>query len=148
MTGLIQVVGGAVVDRLADPAALLVARRSAPEHLAGLWEFPGGKVEPGEEPETALLRELAEELGIGVHLGPELHAETPEGWPLNDRASMRVWFAEVTHGEPMPLEDHDELRWVDLHDREAVLALPWIPADYPIVHALLDSVVSPLGGAS
>jgi hypothetical protein len=52
---------------------------------------------------------------------------------------MRVWFAEVTHGEPLPLEDHDELRWVDLGDPEAVLALPWIPADYPIVHALLDS---------
>lgn len=128
------------MDRLANPAALLVARRSAPEHLAGLWEFPGGKVEPGEEPETALVRELAEELGIGVHLGSELPAETPDGWPLNERASMRVWFAEVARGEPMPLEDHDELRWVALGDREAVLALPWIPADYPIVSALLDSV--------
>jgi 8-oxo-dGTP diphosphatase len=140
VTGLIQVVGGAVVDRLANPAALLVARRSAPEHLAGLWEFPGGKVEPGEEPEAALVRELAEELGIGVHLGSELPADTPDGWPLNERASMRVWFAEVTRGEPLPLEDHDELRWVDLGDPEAILALPWIPADYPIVHALLDSV--------
>ncbi|WP_457949397.1 (deoxy)nucleoside triphosphate pyrophosphohydrolase [Pseudarthrobacter sp. alpha12b] len=145
MTGLIQVVGGAVVDRLADPTALLVARRSAPEHLAGLWEFPGGKVEPGEEPEPALVRELAEELGIGVRLGAELPAETPDGWPLNDRASMRVWFAEVTRGAPLPLEDHDELRWVQLQDRHAVLGLPWIPADYPIVHALLDSVESPRG---
>ncbi|MFP5313247.1 MAG: DNA mismatch repair protein MutT, partial [Actinomycetes bacterium] len=61
------------------------------------------------------------------------------GWPLNEQASMRVWFAEVTSGEPQPLEDHDELRWVDLGDREAVLALPWIPADFPIVDALLDS---------
>jgi 8-oxo-dGTP diphosphatase len=136
-----------VVDRLANPTALLVARRSAPEHLAGLWEFPGGKVEPGEEPESALVRELAEELGIGVRLGSELQGEAPHGWPLNERASMRVWFAEVTRGEPLPLEDHDELQWMDLGDPEAVLALPWIPADYPIVHALLDSVVSPLGGA-
>lgn len=140
MTGLIEVVGAAVVDRLANPAALLVARRSAPEHLAGLWEFPGGKVEPGEQPEAALLRELAEELGISVRLGAELPAEEPGGWPLNDRARMRVWFAEVTRGEPRPLEDHDELRWVELHDRDAVLDLPWIPADYPIVRALLDSV--------
>jgi 8-oxo-dGTP diphosphatase len=136
-----------VVDRLANPTALLVARRSAPVHLAGLWEFPGGKVESGEEPESALVRELAEELGIGVRLGPELPAETRAGWPLNERASMRVWFAEVTQGEPLPLEDHDELRWVELRDPETVLALPWIPADYPIVRALLDSVVSPLGGA-
>lgn len=133
-----------MVDRLADPTALLVARRSAPEHLAGLWEFPGGKVEPGEAPEPALVRELAEELGIGVRLGSELPAETPDGWPLNDRASMRVWFAEVTRGEPLPLEDHDELRWVQLQDRDAVLGLPWIPADYPIVHALLDSVAAPV----
>jgi len=137
-------VGGAVVDNLARPAALLVARRSAPEHLAGLWEFPGGKVEPGEEPESALARELAEELGIDVRLGPELPAEEPQGWPLNERASMRVWFAEVTSGEAMPLEDHDELRWVDLRNREAVLGLPWIPADYPIVSALLDSVALPV----
>ncbi|MDQ0769786.1 8-oxo-dGTP diphosphatase [Pseudarthrobacter defluvii] len=144
MTGLIQVVGGAVVDNLAHPAALLVARRSAPEHLAGLWEFPGGKVEPGEEPETALVRELAEELGIAVRLGPELPAEEPQGWPLNERASMRVWFAEVTRGNALPLEDHDELRWVDLQDREAVLGLPWIPADYPIVRSLLDSVAVPV----
>ena len=86
MTGLIQVVGGAIVDKLADPAALLVARRSAPKHLAGLWEFPGGKVEPGEEPEAALMRELSEELGIGVRLGPELPAEASDGWPLNERA--------------------------------------------------------------
>jgi 8-oxo-dGTP diphosphatase len=145
VTGLIQVVGGAIVDKLADPAALLVARRSAPEHLAGLWEFPGGKVEPGEEPEAALMRELSEELGIGVRLGPELPAEASDGWPLNERASMRVWFAEVSVGEPRPLEDHDELLWVDLRDREAVLGLPWIPADFPIVRALLDSVASPLG---
>ena len=129
-----------MVDRLANPAALLVARRSAPEHLAGLWEFPGGKVEPGEEPEAALLRELAEEVGLSVRLGAELPAEEPGGWPLNDRARMRVWFAEVTRGEPRPLEDHDELRWVELRDRDAVLDLPWIPADYPIVRALLDSV--------
>ena len=46
---------------------------------------------------------------------------------------MRVWLAEITGGEPRPLEDHDELRWVDLSDHQAVLGLPWIPADFPIV---------------
>ncbi len=131
------------MDNLALPAAMLVARRSAPEQLAGLWEFPGGKVEPGEEPEAALVRELGEELGIDVRLGAELPAQEPQGWPLSERASMRVWFAEVTGGEAAPLEDHDELRWVDLRNREAVLELPWIPADYPIVSALLDSVAVP-----
>lgn len=147
MTGLIQVVGGAVVDRLQEPSLLLVARRSAPEKLAGLWEFPGGKVEPGEEPEAALRRELSEELGIGARLGVELPADSPHGWPLNDRASMRVWFAEITHGEPQPLEDHDELRWVSLDNRDEVLALPWIPADFPIVQALLAELALPAGKA-
>ena len=147
MTGLIQVVGGAVVDRLQEPSMLLVARRSAPEKLAGLWEFPGGKVEPDEEPEAALSRELTEELGIDVRLGAELPAGTPHGWPLNDRASMRVWFAEIAQGEPQPLEDHDELRWVSLHNHDEVLGLPWIPADFPIVRALLAALAVPAGGA-
>ncbi|KNH17085.1 DNA mismatch repair protein MutT [Arthrobacter sp. ZBG10] len=137
MTGLIQVVGGALVDSLAEPARLLVARRSAPEQLAGLWEFPGGKVEPGESPDDALVRELAEELGIAARLGAELPAPEATGWPLNAKASMRVWLAEIVTGEPEPLEDHNELRWLPLADPEAILALPWIPADFPIVRALL-----------
>lgn len=139
LDGLIQVVGGAIVDSLARPGALLAARRSAPEALAGLWEFPGGKVEPGEDAQAALVRELLEELGVDVRLGGELPSGRPEGWPLNLRASMRVWFAAVTAGQPRPLEDHDELRWVPLADPETVLALPWIPADYPIVQAVLDA---------
>lgn len=121
---------------------MLVARRTAPEQFAGLWEFPGGKVEAGEECQTALHRELREELGVGVRLGQELMAGEPAGWRLNQRASMRVWAAEITEGEPHPLEDHDELRWVDLADQQAVLGLPWIPADLPIVEALLLSLDS------
>jgi 8-oxo-dGTP diphosphatase len=119
---------------------MLVARRTAPEQFAGLWEFPGGKVEAGEACEAALHRELREELGVSVRLGAELPAEGPAGWRLNDRASMRVWVAEITEGEPHPLEDHDELRWVGLVDHESVLGLPWIPADFPIVQALLRSL--------
>jgi 8-oxo-dGTP diphosphatase len=134
------------VDRLAKPSVLLVARRSAPEKLAGLWEFPGGKVEPGEAPEAALRRELDEELGIEVHLGVELPADTPSGWRLNDRASMRVWFAEILAGEPQALEDHDELRWVSLADPDEVLGLPWIPADFPIVRELLAALGVPATG--
>jgi 8-oxo-dGTP diphosphatase len=129
-----------VLDSLADPTSILVARRSAPEQYAGLWEFPGGKVEPGEAPQAALHRELREELGIEVRLGNELAAATAAGWPLNERATMRVWLAEICEGEPVPLEDHDELRWISLGDGDEALSLPWIPADFPIVRALLDSL--------
>jgi 8-oxo-dGTP diphosphatase len=59
---------------------------------------------------------------------------------------MRVWFAEVTQGKPTPLEDHDELRWVPLADPDAVLGLPWIPADFPIVRALLDTLAVAVDG--
>lgn len=143
MTALINVVGAAVVDALDAPTRLLVARRTAPPQFAGMWEFPGGKVETGEVAEAALHRELSEELGIEVQLGPELNSGNAAGWTLNERASMRVWFAEMTAGEPQPLEDHDELRWVSLTDPEEVLGLPWIPADLPIVRALLDRVAAP-----
>lgn len=140
MTGQLQVVGGALLDNLAKPTQLLVARRSAPEQLAGLWEFPGGKVEAGETPEAALARELVEELGVTVELGTELEAAQPHGWPLNDRASMRVYLGQISAGQPQPLEDHDELRWMPLSAPEAILALPWIPADLPIVRALLATL--------
>ncbi|MET4095659.1 (deoxy)nucleoside triphosphate pyrophosphohydrolase [Arthrobacter sp. UYCu712] len=140
MTGHIDVVGGAVLDSLADPGRLLVARRTAPPQFAGMWEFPGGKVEAGETAVEALHRELREELGVSVRLGAELQAASASGWPLNERAAMRVWFAELLDGEPRPLQDHDELRWIDLRNRGEVLGLAWIPADLPIVEALLDAL--------
>jgi 8-oxo-dGTP diphosphatase len=105
-----------------------------------MWEFPGGKVESGESPEQALHRELLEELGVEVRLGGELEGGSAAGWPLNDRAVMRVWFAELVDGEPRPLQDHDELRWINLGNHGEVLALPWIPADLPIVEALLAAL--------
>ena len=135
-------VGAAVVDSLDAPARLLVARRTAPPLFAGMWEFPGGKVEEGESAEAALHRELAEELGVTVRLGPELESGEAEGWPLNERAAMRVWLAELAEGTPRALEDHDELLWVSLVDDEEALGLAWIPADFPIVRALLERVTA------
>ncbi|MGA7203800.1 MAG: (deoxy)nucleoside triphosphate pyrophosphohydrolase [Specibacter sp.] len=135
MTSPKQIVGGALVDSLTHPTLLLAARRTAPPEFAGMWEFPGGKVEPGEGVQAALHRELAEELGVTVVLGAELAGPTPEGWPLNGSAAMRVWLAQVTDGTPEPLEDHDELRWLNVAGQE-LLELAWIPADLPIVRAL------------
>lgn len=135
-----QIVGAAVLDSLMAPTSLLVARRSAPAQLAGQWEFPGGKVESNEECEAAVRRELEEELGIRVRLGAEIPGPDRQGWPLNDTAAMRVWFAEVTAGEAAPLQDHDLVEWIPLAAPGQLEALPWIPADRPILVALRSSV--------
>jgi 8-oxo-dGTP diphosphatase len=149
------VVAAAIVDDLDLPRALLAARRSSPPAMAGLWEFPGGKVEPGEAPDDALRRELREELGVEVELGGELSGSDDGGvgehggavglaWPLGALASsghplvMRLWLARVTSGVPRPLEDHDEVRWLGPGQWRDV---EWIPADLAILDALLDEVV-------
>ncbi|WP_417220696.1 (deoxy)nucleoside triphosphate pyrophosphohydrolase [Arthrobacter sp.] len=137
MSGLKQIVGAALVDSLEAPTRLLAARRTSPPALAGMWEFPGGKVEPGESCEAGLLRELHEELGITARLGEEVAGPIDQGWKLSGPAAMRVWLATVSSGEPAPLEDHDALRWVDLAG-EDIGRLNWIPADLPIVAAIVD----------
>ena len=136
------VVGAAVVDDLETPRTLLAARRTEPATLAGGWELPGGKVEPGEEPEAALHRELAEELGVTVQLGAEVTAPDGDGWPLPPAHRMRVWLVRIVAGEPEPLEDHDALRvlgpgeWLDVE---------WLPADVPVVRALSERSGNPDG---
>lgn len=133
------VVAAALVDDLAAPTSLLAARRSAPVSLAGRWEFPGGKVDPGETPEEALHRELREELGVAVRLGAEVHAPAGAGhddvgWILSETYVMRVWFAEVIRGTPEPLVEHDRLTWLP---RGAWHTVPWLDADIPIVDSLV-----------
>ena len=143
----VQVVGAAVLDSFKNPSRLLIAQRSAPPILAGLWEFPGGKVEAAESCEQALARELSEELGVRILVGAEVPGPHVQGWPLNERLAMRVFFAEIFSGTPDTLEDHSALRWMPLpksrDDAQAyddLLGLPWIPADLPIVVALLQQL--------
>lgn len=127
----VAVVGAALVDDLGRPTRVLAARRTAPSALAGGWELPGGKVDPGEAEEEALHRELAEELGVEVRLGQEVPGPLEDGrWRLSERHVIRVWTAQVTSGTPEPLEDHDQLRWLTADTLDDV---PWLAADAPIV---------------
>ena len=122
MTERIVVVGAA----LFDGGRLLAARRSAPPELAGRWELPGGKVEQGETPEAALVRELHEELGVDA----EPVTRLPGEWPLKPPYLLQVWTAHLRPGsaDPKPLQDHDELRWLTADE---LWDVPWLDQDVP-----------------
>ena len=110
---------------------VLASRRTEPPRLAGLWEFPGGKVEPGEGEEEALARECREELAVevavGVRLGSDVHLSGARGeWVL------KVWTARITSGE-VRLVDHSDARWLSASELDTV---PWIEADAPLVETL------------
>ena len=110
---------------------MLAGRRTEPPRLAGGWELPGGKVEPGESDQEALVRELLEELGVEVVLGPRVGDE----WPLGAYV-MRVWVSTIVgDAEPQPLEAHDALRWVALDDLDSVA---WLPGDREPVEAAAE----------
>ncbi|MER5543223.1 (deoxy)nucleoside triphosphate pyrophosphohydrolase [Streptomyces sp. CG4] len=120
----IVVVGAALLDG----GRLLAARRSAPADLAGRWELPGGKAEPGERPEDALVRELREELGIDA----EPVERVPGQWPLRAPYVLQVWTARLRPGSPppRPLQDHDELRWLT---PDQIWEVNWLDQDVPAV---------------
>lgn len=146
------VVAAAVLapDRVlrAQDIRLLAAQRSYPAHLAGQWELPGGKVEAGESPEQALHRELQEELGIAVELGPEVvFAPAPqEGWPILDGLRMRVWLAYLTGRDlPQPGGSHTSVRWVN---GAASAQLAWLPTNAPIAAACFAAAAALLPAAT
>jgi 8-oxo-dGTP diphosphatase len=134
-TGAVVVVAAALLDDLVAPTRLLAARRLGPEPVRGRWEFPGGKVDPGETPLEALHRELDEELGVTVTLGPELIGPDDGAWRISARYALRLWPAVLLSGEPAPLVEHDELRWLGPGEW---LSVAWLDADIRIVRALME----------
>jgi 8-oxo-dGTP diphosphatase len=128
---VVLVVAGALVD--AD-GRVLIARRPEGKRMAGLWEFPGGKVAPGETPEAALIRELREELGIDTRescLAPIAFASHRYD---DFHLLMPLYVCRVWKGAPTPCEGQ-ELAWVR-PPRLADYAMP--PADAPLVAILRD----------
>lgn len=129
------VVGAVVVDDLRQPTRFLAAQRAYPAQLRGQWEFPGGKVEPGESPQAALVRELREELNIVANIGMEVMSDTPlSAWPLTPGLQMRVWLVGTDRPEISPGTSHMQVKWVT---PVQALDLNWLAPDLPIVRQII-----------
>jgi 8-oxo-dGTP diphosphatase len=131
---IVQVVAAALID---DAGRVLLAQRPAGKAMAGLWEFPGGKIEPGETPEAALARELAEELGIRpaamVPVQFVSHA-------YDDFHLVMLLFAVRHWTGQLVGRDGQALRWAA---PAAMAALPMPAADVPLLAALVAHLGQP-----
>ncbi|MEV0945664.1 (deoxy)nucleoside triphosphate pyrophosphohydrolase [Rhodococcus sp. NPDC049939] len=103
--------GEVVAAAIIVDGRLLLAQRTRPPELAGLWELPGGKAEAGETARDALRRELREELGVEVTGGDRIGDDVP----LPDGRVLRAYRVELVSGTPVAL-DHAEVRWVDARE--------------------------------
>jgi len=128
---MIDVVAGLILD---SQGQLLACRRPEGKHLGGKWEFPGGKVEPGESPEKALIRELQEELEITLSIQKPLSPVTHD----YGRGPIQLipFLCTITEGNPHPHE-HSELRWCPPCE---LPALDWAAADLPILSEFLEKI--------
>ena len=136
-TDMVLVSAVALIDR---DGRLLLAQRPEGKSMAGLWEFPGGKIEPGETPETALIRELDEELGINTAtscLAPLSFASHSYS-ASNNRAAfhllMMLYVCRRWEGRPQPIEG-GALKWVR---PQQLREYPMPEADIPLIAALQD----------
>ncbi|MFB6612245.1 (deoxy)nucleoside triphosphate pyrophosphohydrolase [Agromyces sp. NPDC056379] len=128
MTVELEVVAGAIFDE----GQLFACRRAPGKAAAGRWEFPGGKIEVGEDPRAALARELHEELEVDVAVGDLLdRSQTRVGDVIIDLATYEVTLLD---SRPVQSTDHDRLGWFDLNE---LVSLDWAEPDLPAVAALI-----------
>ncbi|MEV6691520.1 (deoxy)nucleoside triphosphate pyrophosphohydrolase [Micromonospora sp. NPDC051196] len=127
------IVGAAIIEG----GRVLACARSAPPEVAGMWEFPGGKVEPGESETVALVRECAEELGVRVEVGERVGRNVRMA---HGRSVLKVYAARLLHGDRPQALEHSELRWLSATELDTVT---WLPADAPIVAALRPLLHTP-----
>ena len=135
-TSYLPVVGGAIIRDNDGTIEVLCAQRGPGRAMSGYWEFPGGKVEPGETEEEALARELFEELDISVEVRSHV-ATTPYSYDFGD-ISLSVYVSTIEEGEPTRSE-HQSLGWVPVAD---LSDLRWAPADIPAMEKRRDTLTS------
>lgn len=119
---------GAIIER---DGTVFAARRNPERSAGGLWEFPGGKVEAGETPEQALIRELQEELGVEVSVGELVDTSLSRAADLT--IELACYRARLEGAAPTSSTDHDALTWVPIDELES---LEWAPGDVPIIKGL------------
>jgi 8-oxo-dGTP diphosphatase len=119
-----------VAALIRDGSRVLMSRRRADQPMPLLWEFPGGKIEPGESPHAALVREVREELGCELSVGP-IFDVVFHAYPDFD-LYMLVYVGAIAAGTPRAVEVA-EIAWVNVAD---VPKLELLPADYPIAETL------------
>lgn len=120
----VDVVGAVIVN---EKNEVLCALRSAGMSMPGLWEFPGGKVEAGEDPREGLVREILEELGCGIEVG-EMVADTWHQYP-GVLVHLQTYWARVVSGEPRATE-HERIVWLPV---ARLRGLDWAAADVATV---------------
>ncbi|MDI3234637.1 (deoxy)nucleoside triphosphate pyrophosphohydrolase [Exiguobacterium antarcticum] len=126
----VQVVGAVITN---SDHKVLCALRSPVMSLPNLWEFPGGKIEPGECPEESLFREIQEELNCAIQVGD--HIETTRYEYEKVIVELTTFQSTIVSGEPQALE-HAELRWVPVKQLDS---LEWAPADIPAVKKIMKA---------
>jgi len=124
----VDVVGAVILNERNE---VLCALRSQRMSLPGLWEFPGGKIEPNEDPRDTLAREIREELHCSIQVG-KLVADVHHQYP-GIIVHLQTYFAQVVDGQPLATE-HEKILWLPL---DQLAGLEWAPADIPTVDRLI-----------
>jgi 8-oxo-dGTP diphosphatase len=124
---MIDVVAAVLVN---EEGKILIARRKREKSLGGYWEFPGGKIEPGEDPKESLYRELMEEMNVEIEVGEYLETNVHNYGTFIIK--LIAYFGKIKSGT-MKLVDHDDVAWVS---RSELKSFMFAPADLPFVEKL------------
>ena len=125
----IKVVAAAICDSFENPKKILATEKGYGNYQ-GKWEFPGGKIEPGESPEKALIREIQEELDIRVKIGPKL-GKIEYDYP-EFHVEMTCFFCQISQGEIF-LKEASDAQWLG---KDELFTVDWLPSDRSLIKRL------------